>query len=134
MTHQLQLPSIPLPDPRGPATLAAMIVGFVVFWPIGLAILLWRLGKWPFSRRPRTGKRIRLHRPSGNMAFDAYKRETLERIEQEKRRLAEEQTAFEEFARDLQRARDQAELDQFMAARRDGAQTDESGTKSPSND
>lgn len=124
MDTQWQIPSIPLPNPRGPATLAAMIVGFVIFWPIGLAILLWRLGKWPFTRRPRGGERIRLHRPSGNMAFDAYKRETLERIEQEKRRLAEEQTAFEEFAKDLQRARDQAELDQFLAARREGKQTD----------
>lgn len=122
MTHQLQLPSIPLPDPRGPATLAAMIVGFVVFWPVGLAILLWRLGKWPFSRRRRTGERIRLHRPSGNTAFDAYKRDTLERIEAEKRRLSEEQAEFEAFARDLQRARDQAELEHFLAARRDAKQ------------
>ncbi|MBA1145646.1 DUF2852 domain-containing protein [Ectothiorhodospiraceae bacterium WFHF3C12] len=122
MIHQWQFPSIPMPDPHGPATLAAMIVGFVVFWPIGLAILLWRLGKWPFRRPGKTARdHLRLHRRSGNMAFDAYKRETLERIEAEKRRLAEEQTAFEDFARDLQRARDQAELNQFLATRQAAA-------------
>jgi hypothetical protein len=46
-------------------------------------------------------------RPSGNSAFDAYKTETL-------RRLEEEQHSFEAFLERLREAKDKAEFDQFM--------------------
>ncbi len=49
-------------------------------------------------------------RPSGNAAFDAYKSETL-------RRLEEEQVQFEEFLHRLREAKDKAEFDQFMEDR-----------------
>ncbi len=57
-------------------------------------------------------------RPTGNTAFDAYKADTL-------RRLEDEQESFEEFLERLREAKDKAEFDQFMddrarAARRDG--------------
>lgn len=48
--------------------------------------------------------------PSGNSAFDAYKSETLRRLEQE-------QTEFESFLERLREAKDQAEFDQFMEDR-----------------
>jgi len=44
---------------------------------------------------------------SGNSAFDAYKSETL-------RRLEEEQDNFEAFLKRLREAKDKAEFDQFM--------------------
>ncbi len=46
-------------------------------------------------------------RPTGNSAFDAYKADTL-------RRLEEEQDRFEAFLERLRDAKDQAEFDQFM--------------------
>lgn len=46
-------------------------------------------------------------KPSGNSAFDAYKAETL-------RRLETEQEAFETFLERLRDAKDKAEFDQFM--------------------
>ncbi len=46
-------------------------------------------------------------RPSGNSAFDAYKEETL-------RRLEDEQNSFEDFLQRLRDAKDKAEFDQFM--------------------
>lgn len=46
-------------------------------------------------------------RPTGNSAFDAYKADTL-------RRLEEEQDRFEAFLKRLREAKDQAEFDQFM--------------------
>ena len=46
-------------------------------------------------------------RPSGNATFDAYKTETL-------RRLEDEQAQFEEFLARLREAKDKAEFDQFM--------------------
>jgi hypothetical protein len=50
-------------------------------------------------------------RPSGNRAFDEYRTETLNRLE-------EEQREFMEFLDRLRHAKDKAEFDQFMADRR----------------
>lgn len=54
---------------------------------------------------------------TGNSAFDEYRAETL-------RRLEEEQAEFKEFLDRLRRAKDKAELDEFLAQRRRGAQGD----------
>ncbi len=48
---------------------------------------------------------------SGNHAFDEYRAETLKRLE-------EEQNEFKGFLARLRDAKDRAEFDQFMAARR----------------
>jgi len=49
---------------------------------------------------------------SGNRAFDDYRSETLKRLE-------DEQREFKEFLERLRFAKDRAEFDQFMAARRE---------------
>jgi hypothetical protein len=112
-------------DARGKgAWIAAMVLGFIAFWPIGLALVLYMsfAGKWQLgrgcSRRNRTYRTgMRAMRSSGNAAFDSYKADTL-------RRLEDEQQAFEEFLQRLREARDKAEFDQFMddrSKRRDDA-------------
>lgn len=97
-------------DERGkPAWIIAMILGFVAFWPIGLAVL----GYMIWSKRMTCGHRHhdrQSFRSSGNTAFDAYRDETI-------RRLEDEQAAFREFLSRLRAARDKAEFDQFMAER-----------------
>lgn len=99
-------------DERGRAAwIAAMVIGFVLFWPVGLALLfygIWskRMGCW--SRRHN-----RRHSPisrTGNTAFDAYREETLKRLE-------DERDAFVAFLSQLRAAKDKAEFDQFMASR-----------------
>ena len=52
-------------------------------------------------------------RTTGNAAFDAYREETL-------RRLEEEADEFQTFLERLRKARDKAEFDQFMAERGQG--------------
>jgi uncharacterized membrane protein YgcG len=107
-------------DDRGKgAWIAAMVVGFVVFWPVGLALLAYMIwSKRMFgksctkSHRHDRSREMFMNaraamRPSGNSAFDTYKAETL-------RRLEEEQAAFEAFLQRLRDARDKAEFDQFM--------------------
>ncbi|MFV0475046.1 MAG: DUF2852 domain-containing protein [Pikeienuella sp.] len=96
------------------AWIAAMVLGFIFVWPIGLALLfymLWsgRMGcnKRGWSRRNRKFSRIEA---TGNEAFDEYREETL-------RRLEEERSAFVGFLDKLRRAKDKAEFDQFMADR-----------------
>ena len=104
-------------DERGQwAWIAAMVLGFVIFWPIGLAILAYMIwGKHMFSGNgKRCGWKRTAHagalRPSGNSAFDAYKADTLKRLE-------EEQAAFDDFLRRLREAKDKTEFDAFMDER-----------------
>ena len=112
------------------AWIAAMVLGFILFWPVGLALLAYMIwSKRMFSKSCRTsrkssyGSAMAAMKPSGNTAFDAYKAETL-------RRLQEEQDAFEAFLERLREAKDKTEFDQFMddrakRARDIDAQSDE---------
>jgi len=108
--------------PKG-AWIAIMIVGFIIFWPVGLGILaflIWsgKMGSWKnerhacgnWSKRHRHGYR----RSSGNSAFDDYRDETLKRLE-------EEQREFSEFVDQLRRAKDRQQFEEFMAARKGGS-------------
>ena len=101
-------------DERGKgAWIAAMVLGFIVFWPIGLALLaymIWSKRMFNGSCARRVGHANVAFKSSGNSAFDAYKAETL-------RRLQDEQDSFEKFLQRLREAKDKAEFDQFMADR-----------------
>ena len=95
------------------AWIVAMILGFILFWPIGLALLaymIWSKRMFNGSCARRTRHSRHAFKSSGNTAFDAYKTETL-------RRLEEEQDAFEAFLQRLREAKDKAEFDQFMDER-----------------
>lgn len=101
-------------DQRGKgAWIAAMIVSFILFWPLGLALLAYMYwGKNMFGKCANRANHRRSHgfKSSGNTAFDAYKAETL-------RRLQEEQESFEAFLQRLRDAKDKSEFDQFMDER-----------------
>jgi len=100
-------------DDRGKgAWIAAMVVGFILFWPVGLALLAYMI--WSKRMFGPCNTAIRTRRPrmgaTGNTAFDAYRADTL-------RRLEEEQANFQEFLKRLRAAKDKAEFDQFMEER-----------------
>ena len=104
------------------AWIAAMVLGFVFFWPVGLALLFYMIwSKRMFSKscsyRSRRGHAMTALRSTGNTAFDAYKADTL-------RRLEEEQEKFESFLERLREAKDKAEFDQFMDERARAARDD----------
>jgi hypothetical protein len=97
------------------AWIAAMVLGFIFFWPVGLALLAYMIwSKRMFSKscrsRSMTRQGFSVMQSSGNLAFDNYKAETL-------RRLEEEQNSFEAFLQRLREAKDKAEFDDFMADR-----------------
>ena len=102
-------------DDRGKgAWIAVMILGFIFFWPVGLALLAYMIwskrmfnGSCRSARRARHGQYRAAMKSSGNSAFDAYKTETL-------RRLEDEQDAFEAFLQRLRDAKDKQEFDAFM--------------------
>lgn len=105
-------------DARGRAAwIAAMVLGFILAPPIGLALLgymIWA-DKFRRNRRKETAMSCCSHRKaplrsSGNAAFDAYKANALQRLE-------DEQAAFEAFLARLRAAKDQQEFDRFMEDR-----------------
>ncbi len=110
-------------DDRGKgAWIAAMVLGFVFFWPVGLALLAYMIWSKRMFSNKNCARNARFSAPTrrtGNSAFDAYKADTL-------RRLEEEQGNFEAFLERLRDAKDKAEFDQFMedrAKRTDDAET-----------
>ncbi|HEY1719954.1 MAG TPA: DUF2852 domain-containing protein [Magnetospirillaceae bacterium] len=123
-----------------PAWIAATILGFIFFWPAGLALLVFsarsgRMGCWHHGDRYSDRWQARAerwrdradraqqkaerwfgghggrHHSSGNRAFDEYRMETL-------RRLEEEQDEFMQFLDRLRMAKDKSEFDEFLNERR----------------
>src|SRR5947207_10081583 len=88
-----------LDDLGKPAWIALTILGFIYWWPIGLAVLaflIWsgRMNSWKgghVSRwcggmdEMRSGGTWWRPSRSGNRAFDDYRTETLQRLEEEQR-------------------------------------------------
>jgi Protein of unknown function (DUF2852) len=118
-----------LDDYGKPAWIIAAVLGFIIWWPIGLGLLAYLI----WSGRMGCGNKLQWKqhfmqeakrfgggfsgfgplRSTGNAAFDSYREETLRRLEEE----AEE---FQTFLDRLRKARDKAEFDQFMAERGQG--------------
>ncbi len=115
------------------AWIAAMVLGFIIFWPLGLALLaymIWskrmfshscnsedRRARWAAKMERKFGPSGRQNYSygnvtgsSGNSAFDTYRADAL-------RRLEEEQDAFEAFIQRLRDAKDKAQFDSFMEDR-----------------
>ena len=109
------------------AWIAATVLAFIFAWPVGLGLLaymIWSKRMFKSSSCAQNWSKMKEHqghhpapwtrhgamRSSGNAAFDAYKSETL-------RRLEEEQAAFEAFLQRLREAKDKSEFDNFMEDR-----------------
>ena len=119
-----------------PVLIVLTILGFMLWWPIGLVLLAVTLcrrhmfygyrrsGGWhgagpePSAGAGAGWKSWFGGEPpsSGNRAFDEYRAETL-------RRLEEEQKEFAEFLERLRFAKDKSEFDQFMNERRNRPNT-----------
>ena len=131
-----------------PATIALMVLGFVVFWPLGLAMLayiLWgdRLDGFKsevnratddvtnkFKCGFKSDFKSRKYESTGNVAFDEWREVELARLEEERRKLDETRDQFDEYLRELRRARDQKEFDEFLKSRKDTKTTKRNPRKS----
>lgn len=142
-----------LDDVPKAAWIALVVLAFIVFWPAGIALLIYlkwsgRMSYWKYgpcgrwhnpedreamrnewrARREEWRAWKRRHRwghsSSGNVAFDEYREETL-------RRLDEEQREFRDFLDKLRSAKDRAEFDQFMNERRNHPPANEPPPSAP---
>jgi hypothetical protein len=118
-----------------------MVLGFVLFWPLGLAMLAYILwgdrfqtlfqdARDQWNRSPIKSAVKNMNTGSfgrtGNVAFDDYRERELKRLEEERAKLDTMRAEFDTFLRELRRAKDQEEFDRFMSARGRS-----SGTSSP---
>lgn len=123
-----------------PAWIALTVLGFMAWWPVGLAVLAFTIGsgrmgcgyhgghdRWQHKMERMQSKMDWMRSKmsggnpggspwssapsSGNRAFDDYRTETL-------RRLEDEQREFKDFLERLRFAKDKTEFDAFMAERR----------------
>lgn len=113
-----------------PVTIAMMIIGFMIFWPLGLAMIayiIWgdRLDQFKtdvnaatekasdmFSRK---GKSFGGFERTGNVAFDDWREAELKRLHEERMKLDAMRAEFDDYARELRRAKDEAEFNAFMS-------------------
>ena len=115
--------------PPFPVKAAIVVGGLALFPPLGLAALAYFALRHKFSGHPawedwraRRDEHMKAWRerataeaPTGNSAFEARRKEVLDKIEAERQKLREEAKAFADFAEKEKRARDQAEFDRFAA-------------------
>lgn len=115
-------PALITDDLPTPIWIALILLGFVLFWPLGVFALMYLI--WSRKMMCCIGRLSRSKsdvgqlwsipygaaRTTGNTAFDDYREATLKRLE-------EERVEFAKFLERLRLAKDKAEFDDFMAER-----------------
>jgi hypothetical protein len=133
-------------EPWKPVEILAMILGFMVYWPIGLAVLGWKFwqkksgypgdiisfgrekwekwgnwghgsDRWGFAANSWVGSGFGMG-STGNRAFDEWRKTELARLEEERQKLVAAEREFAEFMENLRHARDREEFERFMDAHR----------------
>jgi len=128
-----------------PVEILAMVLGFIVYWPGGLAVVGW---KWWQKKSGYPGDIISFGREkwgkwtnwghgsdrwgfavsnwaagfgmgsTGNRAFDEWRTSELARLDEERQKLVAAEREFAEFMENLRHARDREEFERFMEAHR----------------
>ena len=115
-----------------PLAVAAAVLGFVTWWPIGLAVIAYIMWGGSVDDLARDGieQAKAAFKPAtpasgttGSAAFDEYRAETLHRLE-------EEQAEFNGFVAKLREARDRNEFERFMADRKTAIEVEKTSLKS----
>ena len=118
-----------------PATIALTVLGFMVFWPLGLAMIayiVWgdRLEAFKTEANRATDEMFGTFKRyggrhgtpasfgrSGNVAFDDWRAEEMKRLDEERARLARMESEFADYQRELRRAKDRKEFEKFLRDR-----------------
>ena len=109
--------------------IAAMVVGFMAFWPIGLFVLFWIISGRDVQDLPDTVRRqwsritdgCRSQQGSGtqgttdNVVFNEFQEAQYERVREIKDEIKARTRRFREFRANTRRRADEEEFNQFMA-------------------
>jgi hypothetical protein len=107
------------------ANIAAMVLGFIIFAPLGVVVLAWalmgrRVQDLPAWLREKwqqfgPGDRAVASGGSDNTVFNEYQQTQYDRIREIKDEIGRRAEAFRSFRADAQRRQDQKEFEDFMA-------------------
>ncbi len=128
--------------------IAAIVVGFVLFWPVGLALLVWALWGEQIKAFPPVQKLLQGNLPSkpampsmsgfmgrrpSNSALAAYLEQEQARLKAEQHKLDELVKAFEAFKAAERQDADRRDFEEFLRHREaTGADTDQPPHAQPS--
>ena len=116
-----------------PVTIGMMVLGFMIAWPLGLAMIayiIWgdRLEGFKRDMNRATDKMADTFKSAtsssspvsrtGNIAFDDWREVELARLDEERKKLDEMRMEFDEYQRELRRAKDEQEFEAFMKSRK----------------
>jgi hypothetical protein len=109
------------------ANIAAMVLGFLVFAPLGLVVLAWALMGRPVQELPgwvrdkwrqfSGGERPASHNGSDNVVFNEYQQTQYDRIREIKDEIRQRAEAFRAFRADAKRRQDRKEFEEFMSTK-----------------
>lgn len=107
--------------------IAAIVLGFVFFWPVGLALLVWVASGRDIRDLPEAARQLyarvsgKLPRPGArvgattdNVIFNEYQQAEFDRIREIREEIADRRRRFAEFRESARRRADQDEFDRFM--------------------
>ena len=112
--------------------IAAMVIGFVLFWPLGLLILYWNIKGRKVKDLPRAIQQKWSAMVNGswspsksdgssngeNTVFDEYQQTQLDRITEIKEEVKNRARSFRDFRFNAKRREDEDEFKEFMSSDR----------------
>ena len=108
--------------------IAAMVIGFVLFWPLGLVVLYWNISGRNIKDLPPAIQEkwnavfsgVKNHKDSEgeNSVFDEFQQTQYDRIHEIKEEIKTRASNFRVFKSDAKRRADEAEFKDFMSSDR----------------
>ena len=115
-----------------PLNIGAMVLGFVLFWPIGLVLLYWNISGRDVRDLPRTIKQkwfamfnrnssrhLGIAETSQNSVFEEFQQTQYDRIAEIKEEIKARARQFNDFRSDAKRREEEEEFNNFMANKPD---------------
>ena len=108
--------------------IAAMVIGFVLFWPVGLAILYWNIKGRDIRDLPDAiqqkwsstfSSKNRIEGGSGNSVFNEFQQTQYDRIREIKEEIKNRASSFRNYKANAKRHEDEKEFKDFMSSNPD---------------
>ncbi|MEE9444235.1 MAG: DUF2852 domain-containing protein [Cocleimonas sp.] len=105
--------------------IAAMVIGFLLFWPVGLVVLYWNISGRDVRDLPSTVQEkwstlfnTKRHKGSNseNSIFDEFQQTQYDRISEIKEEIVARARSFRDFRSDAKRRKDEVEFKDFMSS------------------
>jgi hypothetical protein len=117
--------------------IAAMVLGFVLFWPVGLVVLYWIMSGREVQELPGAireqwsrmfGNSLEFAGAEDNVIFNEYQQTQYDRIREIKEEIKTRSGRFGEFRMNAKRRADQDEFNSFMSGGPYSNSTDSTST------